>query len=200
RIARVLEALGHHVEEAHPRALEEPESHMLFAAILVANLARLLDVWSERIGKPITADDVELLTWALAEFGRKMPATQLLAVLDEAHAFGRRLAGWFSDFDLLLTPVAAATPPLLGTLTSTREEPLRASFRSLNYSVFTYPWNMSGQPAISVPGYMTAAGLPIGVQLVAAAAREDLLLRVASQIEIAAPWSQLTPSLDWLAR
>jgi Amidase len=134
-----------------------------------------MSMWGEKIGKPVSADDVEPITWALAEYGQKLSATQLLAVIEQAHAFGRRLAGWFTEFDLLLTPTAAAPPPTLGTLTATREEPLRAALRSTPYTVFLYPWNLSGQPAISLPGHMTASGLPIGVQLVAASAREDLL-------------------------
>jgi amidase len=189
--ARVLADLGHHVEEAHPRALEEPHSNMVFAGIMVANLARLLNAWGEKLGKPVTATDVEPLTWALAEHGRKLDAAQFLGALEYMHGFGRRLASWFTEFDLLLSPTAAAPPPLLGTISSTPEEPLRAGLRAAPYSVFTYAWNLSGQPAISLPGHMTSSGLPIGVQLVAATAREDLLLRVASQLEVAAPWSQL---------
>ncbi len=193
RMARVLEGLGHHVEEAHPAALEEPQSVAAYIGIVAVNLARSLAVWGERVGRPVGAADVEVLTWTLAELGQKALATQHLASLEYIHGFGRRLATWFGEFDLLLTPTQAAPPPTLGTLTSTPEEPLRAILRSAPYGVFTLPWNMSGQPAISVPGHMTASGLPVGVQLVAATAREDLLLRVAAQIETAAPWSQHRP-------
>jgi amidase len=196
RMARVIDGLGHHVEQAHPRALEEPESNGLFTAIAVANLASALSRWGEKLGKQVTADDVEPLTWMIAEYGHKMPATQLLGIFERVHALSRRLASWFSEFDLLLTPTTAAPPPTLGTLTSTPEEPLRAALRSRPYSVFLYPWNLSGQPALSLPGHMTASGLPIGVQLVAASAREDLLFRIAAQIEIAAPWSHLRPPLS----
>ena len=196
RMSRVLEQLGHHVELSYPRALDETESHMAFIGIFVANLARTLQLWCDRLGKELSREDLELSTWTLAEYGRQLPATRLLAALDYMHAYGRRLAPWFTEFDLLLSPTLGAATLSLGTLTSTPEEPMRSAMRAAPYSAYTYPWNMSGQPAISLPGYMTPAGTPVGVQLVAAMGREDLLLRVAAQIEVAAPWSHLRPALD----
>jgi amidase len=110
------------------------------------------------------------------------------------HAYGRRLATWWEDgFDLLLTPTTAAPPPALGHLTSTPEEPLRAFVRAAPYGVFTFPFNMSGQPAISLPTAWTDDGLPLGTQLVADSGREDLLLRVAATVEAAAPWAGRRP-------
>jgi amidase len=195
RMAKVLEGLGHHVELAYPSALDEKQSNMVFAGIFIANLARTLQVWCEKLGKELSRDDVEASTWALAEYGKKMPATQLLAAIEYMHAYSRRLAAWFTEYDLLLSPTIATPTLALGTLTSTVEEPFRGPTLAAPYSVFTYPWNLSGQPAISLPGYLTGSGSPVGVQLVAATAREDLLLRVAAQIEVAAPWSQQRPSL-----
>jgi amidase len=132
----------------------------------------------------------------LAERGRAASATELLATIESVHAFGRRLASWWDGgFDLLVTPTQAAPPPALGYLSSTPEEPLRAFMRSAPYGVCTLPFNMSGQPAISLPLHWTPDGLPIGVQLAAAFGREDLLLAVAAQLEQAAPWSARRPQL-----
>ncbi len=192
--ARVLQAQGHHVEEAHPAALDEAQSIAAYVAIVATNTARALESWGEKVGRSVQNGDVEWLTWTLADLGRQAPATQLLASIEYIHGFGRRLAAWWqAGFDLLLTPTMAAVPAQHGVLSSTAEEPLRALLRSAPYGAFTLPFNMSGQPAISLPAQHTPDGLPLGVQLVAAACGEDLLLRVASQIETAAPWSQRLP-------
>ena len=125
-----------------------------------------------------------------------MSATALLAAVEYVHAFGRRLAQWWQDgFDLLLTATQAAPPPELGYVSSTRDEPFRAFMRAAPYGVCTLPFNVSGQPAISLPVHFTADGLPIGVQLVAPYAREDLLIGVATQLERALPWADRRPPL-----
>jgi amidase len=194
KTARVLEAQGHHVEEAHPAALDEAQSIGAYITIVATNIARGLEAWGEKVGRAVTKDDVELLTWTLAELGRMAPATQLLAAIEYTHGYGRRLAAWWQEgFDLLLTPTMAALPAQLGVLTSTPEEPLRAILRAAPYGAFTLPFNLSGQPAISLPAHRTAQNLPVGSQLVAAAGREDLLLRVAARLESAEPWAQDLP-------
>jgi amidase len=194
RAARVLADLGHAVEEAHPAALEDPAHVVAYVDVVSANVARALDAWSARVERPIGPADVEPLTWALAERGRAHGAPHLLATLEAVHAFGRRLAAWWEEgFDLLLTPTQAAPPPPLGHVTSTSDEPFRAFLRAAPYGEFTLPFNLSGQPAVSLPLHWTRDGLPIGVQLAAAYAREDLLLRVAAQLEAAAPWTGRRP-------
>ncbi len=89
--------------------------------------------------------------------------------------------------DLLLTPTLPEPPLVLGQLGATADNPLAGLFRSASVVPFVAPFNTTGQPAISLPLHWSADGLPIGVQLVAAAGREDLLLQVASQLEQAAP-------------
>jgi len=195
--ARLLESLGHTVEEAHPAALDEAESVMGFINVVSAGIARALDVWSAAVGKTIGESDVEPHTWAIAQRGREITAAEHLATVEYVHAFGRRLASWWeSGFDILVSPTQAAPPPELGFVTSTTEEPLRAMFRSGPYGVYTLPFNMSGQPAISLPLYWTRAGvkdLPVGIQFTAAFGREDLLFRLAAQLEQAAPWAERRP-------
>jgi amidase len=195
-MARRLEALGHDVEEAHPEALDDPVVVQTYVTIVATNTARALESWGTQVGRDVTADAVEPLTWALAEIGRGMSAPQLLAAIESAHLLGRRLTAWWeSGYDLLLTPTQGAAPPELGWLSSTAEEPLRAFLRAAPYGVFTLPFNISGQPALSLPGFWTDAGLPIGAQLVAAFGREDVLLSVAAQLEAAHPWHERRPAL-----
>jgi len=196
KVARQLESLGHHLEESHPAALEEPEPLRAFVTIVSASVARALEVTGERIGRVVTPDDVEPLTWAVAELGRGRAAADYIAAVEVVHGFGRRVAAWWQKgFDLLLTPTTAQPAPRLGELASPPDDPLRGYMRAAPYGAYTMAFNETGQPAISLPVHSTANGLPVGVHLVAAFGREDLLLRVAAQIEQVFPWAEARPAL-----
>jgi amidase len=192
--AKLLESLGHHVEEACPAALDDPNSFGPFSALLSSWTARDLDAWSARTGKPIGPDDVEIHNWAMAEIGRKVTAARYIESVTWLHGHARRIQQWWADgFDLLLTPTLAEPPPPLGQFCSTPANPLLGLIRSGPFAAYCSPFNITGQPAISLPLHWNEAGLPIGVQLVAAYAREDILLRVASQLEAAEPWAERRP-------
>jgi amidase len=200
RCAQRLVGLGHTVEEAHPSALDDPETIVHYVTVVASNVARALDSWGEKVGATVTQDDVEPLTWELAERGRETMAPRFLATLEYVHRFGRRLAAWWEGgYDLLLTPTQAMPPVRIGTLGSTREEPLAGFLRCDPYGVFTFPFNLSGQPAISLPGGFTRgdedwpSGLPLGVQLVARYGNERTLLGAAAALEEIAPWADKVP-------
>jgi amidase len=194
--AKQLEALGHHVEEAHPEALDETDGVRGFVAIVAVSTARALEAWSARIGAPIGKPDVEPLTWAIAEMGRATSATQYLAALESNQAHVRRVTGWWQQgFDLLLTPSCAAPPPPLGHFDATPENPFAGYANALPFGVFSSTFNLTGQPAISLPLHMGSEGLPIGIQLVAEFGGEARLLQVAAQLEQAAPWSTRIPPI-----
>jgi amidase len=106
------------------------------------------------------------------------------------------MASWFEDgFDLLLTPTCAEPPPALGHFQWTDEDPNAGFARAVPYTVFTSPFNMTGQPGISLPLHWSEDGLPIGAQLVAPCGREDVLLRVAAQLEAIQPFNDRIPPL-----
>ncbi len=107
--------------------------------------------------------------------------------------WARRMAAWWADHDLLLTPTLGAPPPELGWFTA--EGPQVEGRRIASFIPYTAQFNMTGQPAVSLPLHWTPGGLPVGVQLVAAYGREDMLVRVASQLEQAAPWSDKRPQV-----
>jgi amidase len=196
KTAQLLGEMGHVVEESYPEALDDPMSVMTYVTIVSTNTGRALDAWGDKVGRPVQQGDVEPLTWALAERGRGTSAPELLAAVEFVHAFGRRLAAWWgSGFDVLLTPTQGAPPPEIGWISSTEDEPLRAFIRSAPYGTFTLPWNMSGQPAVSLPVHWTADGLPMGVQAVAGYGREDILLRLGAQLEEAVGWTRRRPAL-----
>ena len=126
--------------------------------------------------------------------GRGHTAVEYVRAVECLQANARRMAEWWTaGFDLLLTPTLAEPPPTLGQFSAVPSDPMRGFVRSADFVAFTLPFNTSGQPAISLPLGWSAGGLPIGVQLVAAYGREDVLLRVAAQLEAARPWARRRP-------
>ena len=195
--ARVLEGLGHTVEPSHPSVLDDQEIVLSFVKVVMASCAAALDSWGQKIGRAIEEKDVEPMTWAIASRGRDISAPDLAAAVSFMHAAGRNTGAWHeSGYDLLLTPTCGQPPPQIGELVSPPEEPLQGYIRSGPYGMFTSPFNMTGQPAISLPLHWNDAGLPIGVQLVAPYAGEDRLLRVAAQLEQALPWADRRPTVN----
>jgi amidase len=192
--AVLLESLGHGVEESHPEALDDPDYIERFIGRWCTGIAASLEYWSMKTGTPVTADGVEASTWQLAEIGRALSAVQLMGIVGYQQGVTRAAAAWWeSGFDLLLTPTLGEPPPALGSFLADPDDPRAVLQRAIPTAGFTAFWNAAGQPAISLPLHWNDDGLPIGVQLVAAYGREDLLLAVAAQLEQARPWAERTP-------
>jgi amidase len=196
-VARVaLERLGHRVEDSQPAALDDPGLTQHFLNVVMSWTAAALDEWGLKLGRTLGPQDVEPSTWAMAELGRAVTATQYVTTIEALSRYTRQMASWWSEgFDVLVTPTIAAPPPLLGELCPTAEDPLSGLAKMLPIAPFTGPFNVTGQPAISLPLHWNRAGLPIGVQLVAAYGRENVLLRLAAQLERALPWSDRRPPI-----
>jgi amidase len=176
--------------------LGEAEFQQHFGNIVMAWTARDLAQWSACTSTEITAPDVEPHTWQLALAGRALSASDFIIAQVWLDAFTRRVVRWWEDgYDLLLTPTMAEPPAKLGEMVASPENPMQGFMRSLPFVAFTAVFNVTGQPAISLPLSWNANGLPIGVQLVAPFAREDMLLRVAAQLEQAQPWSDRRPPI-----
>jgi amidase len=200
--AELLESLGHSVEPASPldedtaRALRLEET---FLTRWAAGQAATLAQFSMLLGRELGPDDVEPLTWRLAEIGRERNSGDYLAAVATHQAISRAVAAWHeSGFDLQLTPTMAAAPVPLGTHDDSGDEPLDAFRAAFAQGGFTASYNATGQPAISLPLHWNDAGLPIGVQLSAPFGREDVLIAVAAQLERAQPWTDRTPPV-WAA-
>jgi amidase len=193
--AKALEGCGHQIERPDLSALQSLDLVEPFLVRWAAGQAQALDQLGIVGGQPITADDVEPLTWALAEIGRSRNAGEYLTAVGQHQVLSRIIAGIHeSGFDLLLTPTLGEPPPPLGTFDDSGPDPMAAFERAFLSGCFTAAFNATGQPAISLPLHWSEDGLPIGVQLVAPLGREDLLLRVASQLEQAVPWADRIPS------
>jgi amidase len=187
--ARVLEAAGHHVERAYPEAFDETERMTAFIPIWSAMAEANLIAIGRKIGREVTPQDVEPLTWFLAQRGREVTGGELLDSLSAMGGFSRRFTQWWADgWDLLLTPTLGELPPELGVL-QTPDDPVVGFGRGGTFTPFTPVANQTGQPAISLPVGLSASGLPLGAHFIAAPGREDLLLQVAGLLERAMDWS-----------
>ena len=188
---RLLESLGHNVEFAHPASLGEPDYQRHFLVVIGAAVATALTQWSAALGREISVEEYEPRNRRLSELGRSTSAPDYVQSVLWLEGFRRRTASFWSQqgFDLLCTPVLALPPARLGYLS----DPLEGESRELETLRFTGQFNVSGQPAACLPLHWGAGGLPIGVQLVADYGREDVLIRVASQLENARPWADRHP-------
>ena len=189
--AKLLEDLGHEVELIAIPCLETPS----LGPWIQGGLARELDRWSKVMGEPIGPEDVEPLNWVLAEAGRHMSVPDYVAEAEAAHEWSRELCThWGQNFDVLVLPTSTGPPAKLGWLAP--DTPLDDLFTRMgNATTFTMPFDVTGQPAISLPLHWNDEGLPIGVQLVASTGREDILFQVSGQLERARPWRDRLPAL-----
>jgi len=180
-----LDELGHRVTPLSLPCLDRAE----FGPWISGGLARDLDRWSAHYGEPIGEDDVEPVNWILAEAGRRMNAPEYVASEERAFAWARELVEpWRSDIDVLLTPTTPILAPPIGWAAPEVEAgDLFARLGSITR--FTMAFDVSGQPAISLPLHMSSGGLPIGVQFVAATGREDILFQLSGQLERTHPWA-----------
>lgn len=194
--ARLCEQLGHHVEEASPEydaMAVERGFEMVFAANTMANIARATG------GAMPSRELVEPLTYALAEAGRAPSASDYILNLQMLQRQSRRIAGFFERFDIWLTPTLAQTPRPHGHFNIRSGDTGDWMAKLAAYLPFTYPFNVTGQPAASVPLHWTDEGLPIGCQFAARYGEEGLLLRLCAQLEAARPWFQRRPPVSGLA-
>jgi amidase len=188
--AKLLESLGHDVVEAHPPILDSPrELSGAFGARWCVNARMSVLAQGDLIGRALTEDDVEPGTWMMASVGERASGVDFARGLAAGAKLSRGLGLWWSEgWDLLLTPTLGSPPPRLGELGGAD-----GSSRTTALVPYTTHFNVSGQPAISLPLSWNDDGLPIGVQLAAAYGREDVLIRVAAQLEEAEPWASRTP-------
>ncbi len=200
--AGLLDDIGHRVEQAQPASLASNDYMYDYVRVMRASATASLRSLESVLGRPWTEDDVEPVAWINYQRGAKISAADLLASRERLQLFTREMVSWWSPrlgtgdgFDLLLTPTLGVVPPPVGHLVNGDERTLTK--RLAKVTPYLPQFNVSGQPAISVPlglpEGMSPEGLPIGVQLVAAPGREDVLLQVAAQMELAAPWAHRRP-------
>jgi amidase len=190
----LLESLGHEVTIVGVPALDAPVDGA-FGTVMTVAVARDLERWRARTGETITPDDVEPGNLFLAQMGASVTGAAYAGAIEEMQRWSRGVATWWDDHDVLVTPTSPEPPVRLGELAPTNTDPM-TGVRMGNLVSFTSPFDITGQPAISLPLHWNDEGLPIGVQLAAAYGREDVLLQVSAQLEQAAPWKDRHPPVS----
>lgn len=185
--AKLCEALGHHLEEAKPNV---DFQQMAFQAntLVTSAVGSTLTAEAERRGRAIEREEVEHLTWMLYENAATITGVQAALALQTLHAYSRQLALFFEEYDVFLLPTVAKTPVPVGSIDTDAAD--LSSYGENLYSFIpnTQPFNIGGQPAMSVPLSWSPEGLPVGVQFVSKAGAEAVLFRLAGQLEQAQPW------------
>lgn len=191
--AKLCESLGHHVEVAMPR-LPLGEMFEGMGVMTSTGALTLVQAREKLLGRAAREDEFEPLNWRALQQAKTYTSAQLFqarAVFDQA---GRLLDEFMANYDLILSPTTAWLPPKLGEISLDRpyDEFAREAMKA---SPFTAMFNMSGQPAMSVPLHWSAEGLPIGIQFAGRFGDELLLLQLAAQLEQAAPWAERRPAV-----
>ncbi|HIW69271.1 MAG TPA: amidase [Candidatus Dietzia intestinipullorum] len=192
RTATLLTELGHEVRPIE-LGIDITESMAIGGRIMMAQLVATVDARLGALGRELADDDLEPWTRTMLDNGRTVTGTDLNLALQGAQRIGWQLAEMFGEdgVDVVLLPTLPLPVPELGHLDAT--DPASMWTRSSAYSSCVSLFNVSGQPAISLPAGSDTAGLPVGVQFAADYGREDLLLRLSAQVEHAAPWPAVAP-------
>ena len=190
----LCEQLGHIVEPASPEFDAErldQDYNMLFAVGASANIRQR----AQAIGRELDAEQFERVTWAMMEKADSLSATGYVQLLNGLHGISRDICRFFVDYDLLLTPTLAQPPVPLGHLDMMSDDLDEYVDRLWRFASFTYQFNVTGQPAMSVPLFWNDDDLPIGIQFVGSYGDEATLFRLAGQLERAAPWHDRQPPI-----
>jgi amidase len=191
--ARLLDGLGHHVEERAPALAADPST--VISTIVAANTALSVRLAEERLGRAVTDSDFEILTLASANNAQKATSTDYAAAQLTAFQISRGLATFFESCDVLLCPTLCSPPLRIGEINSMSSDLSHIAPILRRYMPATSMFNMSGQPAMSVPLAWNAAGLPLGMMFSARYGDEATLFRLAGQLEQVRPWKDKLPPI-----
>jgi amidase len=190
-VAGLLAGLGHHVEERAPSLAADPAAVM--TTIVGGNTALTVRLIEQRLGRAATENDFEMLTLAFAHNAQNTSATDYVAAQLAAFQISRGLATFFENRDVFLCPTLCSPPLRLGEFDTMSKDLSHIPPILRRYMPATSMFNMSGQPAMSVPLAWNKAGLPLGMMFSAKFGDEATLFRLAAQLEQARPWNNRLP-------
>ncbi|MDE2378894.1 amidase [Bradyrhizobium sp.] len=192
--ARLLEGLGHHVEERAPVLPADPA--LVMTAIVSANTAFAVKLAEMRFGRAMTDRDFEVLTLVSAMRASAIGAADYIAAEIDAFRISRALAEFMQGFDVFLAPTLCTPPLRIGELNTMGPDLSHVAPTLRRYIPGTGMFNMSGQPAMSVPLAWSKAELPLGMMFAARFGDEATLFRLAGQLEQACPWKDKVPPIS----
>jgi amidase len=189
---RLLASLGHEVEEAEP-GMPGRDVLALFVNVFGPAVSLGISFGQLLAGRPPEDDEIEPLSRAILQQAEQISSVGYLGAVAQLQALARGLVAFFAGYDLLLTPALAERPLAIGECTGLGEDPMADLARSGRFTPYTALFNVTGQPAITVPVGFGEDHLPTSVQIVGKPLGEDTLLQVAAQMEAARPWAQHRP-------
>jgi amidase len=190
---KLLASLGHAVDEVTPPAWQAPELQPAFTALYAGGIGTGVRYGAQVSGRDPAESLVEPLTWAFYQLALSLSSSDYVGAKTQLQGFARRFIAFFSTYDVLLTPTLAQRPLPIGGLNTCSNDPWGEFQKAADFTPFTPVINITGQPAISLPLYQGADGLPLGIHLIGAPLQEGLLLSLAAQLEQALPWADRRP-------
>jgi Asp-tRNA(Asn)/Glu-tRNA(Gln) amidotransferase A subunit family amidase len=191
--AKLLEGLGHIVEEASP-AISIRDVRRTMEVIIAANTWNLVSARWEALGRSPTPQDLEPVAYHWAMEGHTYTASEYAAAVTQLHVYGRKVGAFLTNYDVILSATMRNPPLDIGHLDMSLDlKEFRA--RGMAEVCTTSVYNATGGAAMSVPLYWSDDGLPIGIHFGAALGEESMLLRLAGQLEQALPWFDKLPSV-----
>ncbi|NNL30313.1 MAG: amidase, partial [Gemmatimonadetes bacterium] len=211
----LLEGLGHEVVEDRV-SIDGPTFARKFVTLVSGELGADVKEAAAALGRKPRRSEFEPATWALALLADAISAEEYASALRWTEIMARDVGQFFESYDLLLTPTLSSPPPRIGTITPSKAEETQlkvlgaigsgrlikaaglieeSAKTALDFIPWTPIYNVTGQPAMSVPLHWNDDGLPVGVHFVARFAREDVLFRLAGQLEQARPWFDRLPEM-----
>jgi Asp-tRNA(Asn)/Glu-tRNA(Gln) amidotransferase A subunit family amidase len=191
--ARFCEQLGHQVDERR-LPIDFDRLRAAFVTIVNVSVARALADGASALGRPPTAQDVESMTWVMAERGKQVSALEYAGAIAATHQIGLQMAIFQREYDIILSPTLAKPPVPLGVLSLSATDPRTFGRAVREFSPYTSVANVTGQPSMSVPLHWSPDGLPVGVMFSGRFGEDATLFRLAAQLEEASPWADRFPT------
>ncbi|HLI95843.1 MAG TPA: amidase [Candidatus Baltobacteraceae bacterium] len=211
--AALCERLGHHVEIAEPSGIDYEAAGLALLLIFASNVAWIMNAGNP-LRKKLRAGDLEPETWAMLTIAQVLSAADLTDAVQTQVDLAQRFDAFLQQYDVMLMPTLAAPPVPIGEFALSRGETaqievlgrlrsgalIRKGAETIAQTLFDWipyapVFNMTGQPAMSVPLYWTQDDLPIGVHFAARVGNDALLYRLAAQLEAAQPWFSRRPPI-----